>query len=65
MKLLAIVKDPRSIARCLAPEGEPTEVPSPSPKRGPAYWKSQVLRRQALGGEDERGAHGGAGDQPA
>lgn len=35
MKLLAIVKDPTSIARYLAAEGEPTEVPDRSPNRGP------------------------------
>jgi hypothetical protein len=35
MKLLAIVKDPGSISPSLAAEGEPTEVPRRSPKRGP------------------------------
>jgi hypothetical protein len=52
MNLLAIVKDPGSISRSLAAEGEPTEVPRRSPTRGPPYWKSRVLRRQALGEED-------------
>ena len=33
--------------------GEPTEVPRRSPGRGPPYWKSRVLRRQALGEEDD------------
>jgi len=35
MKLLAIVKDPASIARYLPTAGEPTEAPQCSPKRGP------------------------------
>ena len=56
MKLLAIVKGPLSIARYLAAEGEPTEVPRRSPKRGPPYWNSRVLRWQALGDEDACGA---------
>ena len=53
MKLLALVKDPASIARFLAAKGEPTEVPRRSPGRGPPYWNSRVLRRQALGEEEE------------
>jgi hypothetical protein len=28
-------------------------VPPRSPPRGPPYWKSRVLRRKALGEEDE------------
>ena len=48
MRLLAVVKNPVSIARYLAAAGEPTDVPSRAPGRGPPYWKSQVLRRQAL-----------------
>jgi hypothetical protein len=51
MKLLAIVKDPDRIARYLAAIGEPTEAPRRSPKRGPPYWKSRVLRRLARGDE--------------
>jgi len=35
----------------LAAVGEPTEAPRSSPKRGPPYWKSRVLRRLALGDE--------------
>ena len=35
MRLLAILKDPTNIARYLAAEGEPTEAPRRSPKRGP------------------------------
>ena len=40
-------------ARFLATVGEATEVPPRSPGRGPPYWKSRVLRRQALGEEDD------------
>ena len=50
MRLLAIIKEPASVARYLAVAEEATEVPRRSPSRGPPYWKSQVLRRQALGG---------------
>ena len=63
MKLLALVKDPASIARHLAAAGEATEVPRRSPGRGPPYWKSRVLRRQVLGEEDEGGGRrGGAAE---
>ena len=65
MKLLAMVKEPTSIARYLAAAGEPTEVPRRSPGRGPPYWKSRVLRRQVLGDEDGCGGHGGNGDEAA
>jgi hypothetical protein len=63
MKLLALVKDPASIARTLAAAGEATEVPQRSPGRGPPYWKSRVLRRQALGEEDEGRGRGGGADE--
>ena len=53
MRLLARVEDPASIARFLAAGGEATEVPPRSPGRGPPYWKCRVLRRQALGEEDD------------
>jgi hypothetical protein len=53
MRLLAMVEDPANVARFLAAVGEATEVPRRSPGRGPPYWKSRVLRRQALGEEDE------------
>jgi len=53
MRLLAMVEDPANIARFLAAVGEATEVPPRSPGRGPPYWKSRVLRRQALGEEDD------------
>ena len=49
MKLVAILTDPRSIARFLAALGEPTDVPGRSPNQGPPYWKSTVLRQKALG----------------
>jgi len=51
MRLLAMVEEPASVARFLAPMGEATEVARRSPGRGPPYWNSRVLRRQAL---DER-----------
>ena len=62
MKLLAVVKNPVSIARYLAAAGEMTDVPSRSPGRGPPYWKSRVLRRQAL---DRDGSDHGEGDEAA
>ena len=55
MRLLAVVKNPAGIARYLAAAGELAEVPGRSPPRAPPYWKSQVLRRQALGGLGQGG----------
>ena len=52
MRLLAVIKEPVNIARYLAAVGEATEVPRRNPGRGPPYWKSRVLRRQALGDEE-------------
>ena len=49
----------------LAAAGEATEVPRRSPGRGPPYWKSRVLRRQALGEENDRSGPLGAGDRVA
>ncbi len=63
MKLLAMVTDPASIARYLAAVGEATEVPRRSPSRGPPYWKSRVLRRQACGDEDGSGSDRGVADE--
>ena len=57
MRLLAVVKNPAGIARYLAAAGELTEVPERSPPRAPPYWKSQVLRRQALGDQGHGGDH--------
>jgi len=53
MRLLAMVEEPANVARFLAAVGEATEGPARSPGRGPPYWKSRVLRRQALGEEDD------------
>jgi hypothetical protein len=52
MRLLAM-EDPANVAPFLAAMGEATQVPRRSPGRGPPYWKSRVLRRQALGEEDD------------
>ena len=49
MRLLAMVTDPKSIARYLRALGEPTRAPEPA--RGPPYWRSRVLRRAAFGDE--------------
>jgi hypothetical protein len=49
MKLLAMVTEHASIVRFLAALGEPTSVPVRSPARGPPYWRSTVLRKNALG----------------
>lgn len=65
MKLLAVVKNPASIARYLAAAGELIEVPSRSPGRGPPYWKSRVLRRQALGDDGYGGDDGNKGEREA
>jgi hypothetical protein len=65
MRLLAVVKNPLSIARYLAAAGELTDVPSRSPGRGPPYWKSRVLRRQALGDESDGGDHSSKGERGA
>ena len=48
-----MAEEPANVARFLAGVGEATEVPRRSPPRGPPYWKSRVLRRQALGDEDD------------
>jgi hypothetical protein len=47
------IADPANVARYLAAVGEATEVPPRSPGRGPPYWKSCLLRRQALGEVDD------------
>lgn len=64
MKLLAVVKNPDRIARYLAAAGELTEAPHRSPPRTLPYWKSQVLRRQALSDEGDGGDHD-RGDEAA
>jgi hypothetical protein len=53
MRLLGMVEDPANVARTLPAVGEATELPPRSPGRGPPYWNSRVLRRQALGEEDD------------
>jgi hypothetical protein len=53
MRLLAMLEDLANVARFLAAVREATEVPRRSPPRGPPYGKSRVLRRQALGEEDD------------
>jgi hypothetical protein len=58
MKLLGLVKNPTIISRTLATVGEAPEAPQRSPGRGPPYWKSRVLRRQALGDEEDGGRRG-------
>ena len=50
MKLVAMVTDPKNVRAYLRGIGEPYEVPGRSPSRGPPYWRSTVLRRNALGG---------------
>jgi len=53
MRLVALVRNPLSIAWHLARIGEPTELPERSPDRGPPYWVSTILRRKALGYQEE------------
>jgi hypothetical protein len=65
MRLLAVIKEPASIARTLAAVGEASEVPRRSPGRGPPYWKSQVLRRQVLEDEQDCGIPGDGADEAA
>jgi hypothetical protein len=48
MKLVAMLTKQESILRYLASVGEPTNVPTRSPSRGPPYWKSKVLRLKAM-----------------
>jgi hypothetical protein len=52
MRLVALIRNPASIARYLAGTFEPTELPARSPDRGPPYWASTILRRKALGYHD-------------
>ena len=65
MRLLAVVKNPLSIARYLAAAGELTDVPRRAPGRGPPYWKSRVLRLQAVGDEGDGADRGSKGDEAA
>ena len=54
MRLIARVTEPKSIVRFLEKVGEPTDVPGRSPCRGPAYFRSAVMRRKALGDCERR-----------
>jgi len=65
MKLLAVVKNPVSIARYLTAAGEPIEAPGRSPGRGPPYWKSRVLRLQAQGDESDGRDQASKGERAA
>ena len=65
MRLLAVVKNPLSIARYLAAAGGLTDVPSRAPGHGPPYWKSRVLRRHALGDGSDGGDQGSKGHEAA
>jgi len=47
MRLVALVRNPLTVAWHLARIGEPTELPERSPDRGPPYWASTILRRKA------------------
>jgi hypothetical protein len=51
MKLVAMLTKQESILRYLASIGEPTNVPTRSPRpesNAPPYWKSKVLRLKAM-----------------
>ncbi len=47
LRLVAMMTEPKSITRYLRALGEPTCAPERAPPRGPPYWQSRVLRRQA------------------
>jgi hypothetical protein len=49
MRLIAMLTEPKRVARYLAGIGELTDVPGRSPSRGPPYWKSVVLRKKTRG----------------
>ena len=49
MKLVALVQDPKSIARFLRHLGEPREPPVRAPARAPPDSPTAVLRRLTLG----------------
>ena len=46
MKIVAMVTDPKSVARYLRSIGEPTDLPQRAPARGPPYWQSRVMRHR-------------------
>jgi hypothetical protein len=43
-----VVTESKGVARYLRAICEQTDSPGRSPSRGPPYWKSVVLRREAL-----------------
>lgn len=47
MRLVAMVTEPKSVARFLGAVGHATDPPARAPPRGPPYWQSRVLRRAA------------------
>jgi hypothetical protein len=47
LRRVAMMTEPNEIARYLRALGEPTHAPPRTPARGPPYWRSRVLRRQA------------------
>ncbi len=49
MKLVALVQDPKTVARLLRHLGEPNEPPVRAPARAPPYYKTAVIRRLTLG----------------
>ena len=63
MKLLALVKEPASIARYLAAVGEATEVPRRSPGPWPAVLEEPGAPPAGLGDEDGCGNHRGGEDE--
>jgi hypothetical protein len=46
VRLLALVTEPKNVARFLRHLGEPTDLPRRAPARDPPYWQSRVLRRR-------------------
>jgi hypothetical protein len=46
MRLLALITEPKNVARFLRHIGEPTDPPPRAPARDPPYWTSRVLRRR-------------------
>jgi len=45
LKLVALVQEPKNVARLLRGLGEPTEAPARAPPRPPPYYRSPVIRR--------------------
>ena len=60
MKLVSLIKEPRSITRFLTALGEPTDVPLRSPSRGPPYWKVTVRESTPRPAAQDPEASGGA-----